>query len=98
MAAIEDGRTNVTTAGTRVQLTTNSSVPGEVTIIALTENTSQVYVGDISVVALTGATTRGVPLYPGDSVTFYKTKLSDLYLDSRVNGEGVTYIYGASNA
>jgi hypothetical protein len=95
MAAITGSRTVVTTAGTRVQLTTNTSVVKEVTLVSLSSNTGQVNVGDIGVVAATGATERGMPLLnPGDSVTFRNVTLSDLYLDSRVNGEGVTYMYG----
>lgn len=89
-----DGRTNVTTAGTRVQLSSDTAQVSEVTVISLTENTQQVNVGDISVVAATGSTQRGIPLMPGDAVTFRRVKLSDLYVDSRVNGEGVTYFWG----
>lgn len=90
------GRTNVTTAGTRVALSADTSVVAEVTIISLTENTSQVNVGDISVVAATGSTQRGVPLLAGDSVTFRRVDMSKIYVDSRVNGEGVTYVYGGA--
>lgn len=90
----EDGYKVVTTAGTEVQLTTTSTPCSWVTVIALTSNTSQVSVGDSGVVAATGATERGVPLFAGDSVTLPVNDVSKVYIDSRVNGEGVTYLYG----
>lgn len=92
--AFDDGRTVVTTAGTRVPLSATSTPVGWVTVIALTENTQQINVGDVGVVAATGATQRGVPLLPGDSITLYHVNLSSTYIDSRVNGEGCTYLYG----
>lgn len=91
--AFDDGRTVVTSAGTRVQLSSTSTPASEVTVIALTSNTSQVNVGDVGVVAATGATERGIPLMAGDSVTLRRVDLSRVYIDSRVNGEGVTYVW-----
>ena len=93
--SFDDGRTVVAAAGTRVQLTTASTPCSWVTVVALTGNTGQVNVGDIGVVAAAGATERGVPLLAGDSVTLPVRDASSLWLDSRVNGEGVTYLYGA---
>jgi hypothetical protein len=93
--AFNDGYKVVTTAGTRVALETDTSIVKEVTVIALLSNTSVVNVGDVGVVAATGATHRGAPLLSGDAVTFRHVALSDLYIDSRVDGEGVTYIYGS---
>lgn len=92
--AFDDGRTVVTTAGTRVQLSSTSTPASWVTVIALSSNTNQVNVGDVGVVAATGTTERGVPLLPMDSVTFKNVNLANMYIDSRVNGEGVTYLYG----
>lgn len=91
--AFDDGRTTVTTAGTRVAIAASTPYSW-CTVIALTSNTGQVNVGDIGVVAATGSTERGVPLLAGDSVTVYHGNLATLYIDSRVNGEGVTYLYG----
>lgn len=92
--AFDDGYTVVTTAGTRVQLTSTSTKVAWVTIIALPSNTSLITVGDIGTVAATGATYRGVGLNANDSAKFYHVDLSNMYIDSRVNGEGVTYLYG----
>jgi hypothetical protein len=91
--AFDDGYTVVTTAATRVVLSTNTSICKDVTVVALTSNTNQVNVGDVGVVAATGATQRGIPLLAGDSVTFHHVAPSDLYIDSRVDGEGVTYLW-----
>ena len=38
------------------------------------------------------ATRRGVPLGAGDSVTFEINNMNLLYLDSLVDGEGVTFV------
>lgn len=88
-------RTTVTTAGTRVQLTSTSTPCSWVQITALTSNTGQVNVGDSAVVAATGATERGIPLMAGDSVKYPTNNASNVWADSRVSGEGVIWQYGA---
>lgn len=93
MALGNDGRTVVTTAGTRVVLATDTPCQW-VTVIAATSNTGQINVGDVSVVAATGSTERGVPLLAGDSATLEVHNLNTVWLDSRVSGEAVTYLYG----
>lgn len=90
----DDGQKVVTTAGTRVPVSTTATKCSFLTLIALTSNTLQVNVGDVGVVAATGSTQRGVPLLPGDSVTLYHVDLSTTYIDSRADGEGVTYLWG----
>ena len=86
-----DGRTVVTTAGTRVALGTISGVK-EIIITAETDNTGVIVVGGITVVAAL-ATRRGVPLFAGESLTIPAYNLPDVYLDSTVSGDGVTYLY-----
>jgi len=88
-------RSTVTTAGTRVRLTSTSTPCSWVQVTALTSNTGQVNVGDVGVVAATGATERGIPLLAGDSVKYPTNDASNIYIDSRVNGEGVIWQYGA---
>src|SRR4051812_14613949 len=88
-------RTVVTTAGTRVQLTSTATPCSWVFVTALTSNTAQISVGDVAVVAATGATERGIPLAAGDSIKYPVNDASRVYIDSRVNGEGVTWAYGA---
>lgn len=90
-SGIGDGRKTVTTAGTRVVLA--SSTPCvSVCITALEGNTGKVVVGAVTVVAAL-ATRRGTPLAPGESVTFTVSDLAYVYVDSMVNGEGVSYSY-----
>jgi hypothetical protein len=88
----------VTTAATRVPLTTaNLKVPS-VTIQAEVSNTGQVYVGDSSV----SATNCGIELDSGDSITIDAASLgstdalislSDIWLDVSVSTDGVWCMY-----
>ena len=89
---INDGRQVVTTAGTRVQLSSSSVACKKVTIVAETGNSNYIVVGGVNVVASL-ATRRGIPLAAGDTVTLEISNLNLIYLDSLVNGEGVTYAY-----
>lgn len=91
---LNDGRTTVTSAGTRVQLSATDTPILWVTVTALPSNTNLVYVGGATALAAAGATERGVPLNAGDSTDFDVNNLTDVWLDSRVNGEGVLYTYG----
>lgn len=97
------GRQIVTTAGTEVQLVTASTLYSSVTICAETDNTGVITVGGNPVVA-TQATRTGVPLNAGDCYTREVARfrngfatdngdLSEIYIDSTVNGDGVTYEY-----
>lgn len=88
---IADGRTTVTTAGTRVALAASTACK-QVAITAETDNTGLIVVGGATVVAAL-ATRRGIPLSPGDTMTLDIDNLADLYIDSTVNTDGVTYIY-----
>tara|TARA_R100000951_G_C2635259_1_gene179075 strand:+ start:158 stop:538 length:381 start_codon:yes stop_codon:yes gene_type:complete len=85
------GRKVVTTAGTAVALSSSTSCKS-VTIQAEKDNTSDVVIGGLGVVGSL-ATRQGIYLSPGDSVDFPIDNLDKIYLDSLVNGEGVTYIY-----
>lgn len=89
---LADQRQTVTTAGTRVQLTSSVIRARQVDITALHTNTGIITVGSSTVVAAAG-TRRGTPLNPGDTYTGYNVDLSQVYLDSTVNGEGVSYSY-----
>lgn len=87
------GRQTVTTAGTRVQLTTTSTRADWVIVTAETDNTGVITAGGSGVVGAL-ATRQGVSLQAGDSVTVITDNLTDIYLDTTVNGDGVTYVYG----
>lgn len=97
MAAIRDGRQTVTAAGTAERLTSTSVPVVSVAITAETDNTGLIAVGGSTVVAAL-ATRRGIPLAAGESVTFTLSQdgvdeLSDVWIDSTVSGDGVTYAY-----
>lgn len=91
ITGIQDGRTIVTTAGTRVVLAASTTCKA-VIITAETDNTGRVVVGGTTVVAAL-ATRRGTPLSAGDSVTIEIDNLNDINLDALVSGDGVTYTY-----
>ena len=81
------GNKTVTTAGTAVQLA-SSTVSKKVFITAKTANTSTIWVGGSNV-----ANGTGIPLLALQSEIFEIDNLSKIYIDSQVNGEGVTYTY-----
>ena len=87
---VTDGRTVVTTAGTRVALASSTACK-EVIITAETDNTGIVVVGAAATVVAAIATRRGVPLAAGDSITLQIDNLADIGLDSTVSGDGVTF-------
>lgn len=93
-SAIGDGRQTVTTAGTAVRLLSGGSVHGNsVCITALSTNTGIIAVGASTVVAAAG-TRRGVALSAGQSVSF-DCDPTLIYIDSTVNGEGVSFAYSS---
>jgi len=83
---IYNGKKTVTTATTRVALASSQAVKS-VTIKALIANTGTIYVGDSTVAAA-----NGFALVAGDSISLDIGNLATIYLDSSVDGEGVTYI------
>lgn len=89
---IADGIKKVTTAGTRLALASSSTLARRVIIQACPENTDGVVVGASTVVA-SFATRRGFLLQPGQSVTLNVKDLADIYVDSIVSGEGVSFVY-----
>lgn len=86
-AVIFNGKKTVTTAGTRVALATTQVLLSGVNIKALAANTGTIYVGDSTV-----SSANGYALAAGQSVYVEVSNLITVYLDSSVNGEGVTYI------
>lgn len=88
--AILHGAKNVTTAGTAEALVASSTPCEWVTITAKRTNTGRIYVGGPSV---PNNDTGGTHLNAGDSIDIDVTNLNKIYINSTVNGEGVTYIY-----
>lgn len=86
---VGDGSKTVTTAGTRVQLTSSNVPCRKVKVIALAANTGTIWVGGATV-----ASGRGEPLVSQQSTDWIETtNVSNIYIDSTVNAEGVSYIY-----
>lgn len=89
---IRDGRKTVTTAGTAERLVATNTNCRQVDITALYENTDMVVIGDSTVVASAG-TRRGTPLIAGQTISMDIDDLYNLYINSVVSGEGVSYTY-----
>lgn len=86
-AAIYAGQTVVVSAGTAVALAASQALVSGVRIKALTTNTGNIYVGGAAVDA-----THGFILAAGDEVFIEISNLASVYIDSAVNGEGVSYV------
>lgn len=80
------GMLNVTTAGTSVRMPNHKA--NEVTVIARYSNTGSIYLGEHNV----SASSFGAELKAGDSITLKVNNLNEIFLDSSVNGEGVSYV------
>lgn len=85
--AVTTGKTTVSTAGTRVVLGTSTAVNSGVVVKALSANTGLIYVGGTNV-----ASTNGFQLAKSESVTIITPNLANIWIDSAVNSEGVTYL------
>lgn len=88
---IGDGRQTVSTGGTAVALAASTACK-KVIICAEQDNTGVIVVGGSTVVAALG-TRRGTPLFPSDTIEIQIDNLNDIYIDTTVNGDGVTYTY-----
>jgi hypothetical protein len=93
IATIGDGRKVVASAGTRETLAASTACK-YVVITAEADNTGAIVVGAVTCVA-TLATRRGYLLNAGEGIGFPIDNLADVYLDSTVTGDGVTFIYMA---
>lgn len=86
LANITGAVQNVTTAGIRVQL---PNIPcREVTIIAKRTNAGYVYAGGNNV----SSTVFGVELSAKESYTFAVANANQVYIDTSISGEGISYV------
>ena len=83
--AFSHAHKTVTTAGSAVQLSTATIL--SITIKALAGNTGFIYVGGSGV-----SSSNGFELDAGDSVTLAIDEADEIWLDSSVSGEGVSFI------
>lgn len=74
--------TTVTTAGTRVQLASNTLTNGAI-LQAPSTNTGLIYVGVVTV----SSTVYGAELQPGQSTSIAVSNTNAIYIDSSVNGD-----------
>jgi hypothetical protein len=81
------GQTVVTTAGTEVTLGASATLRSGLRIKALHANTGWIYVG-LNGVSLT----TGFVLDAGEEVFLEVADRATVFIDSSVNGEGVSYI------
>ncbi len=86
-ASFGTGHKAVTTAGTQVALAASTACK-KVTIKALAGNSGLIYVGISTVSSL-----DGFELTKQEEITIYTDNLANIWIDSAVNGEGVSYIY-----
>jgi hypothetical protein len=92
----------VTAAGTAEALTSTDLRPAEVVISAESSNTGAMYVGDSTV----SSSTYAKQLAPGESFILTSGdsydgasgwKLTSIFVDSAVNGDGVSVGYSTNN-
>lgn len=83
------GQKTVTTAGTAVQLTT-TDLTVTLMVKALDTNTGIVAIGNDGSDDVT--MNNGMRLDAGDVAIFNLVQMSEIYLDSTVNGEGVCWL------
>lgn len=88
---ITSGRKVVTSSGTAETLGASTTIK-EVVITAESDNTQIVVVGGSTVVAAV-LTRLGTPLAAGVSETIKIDDLAKVYVDSMIDGEGVTFNY-----
>lgn len=85
-ASFGSAKATVTTAGTRVQLTSQGCT--SVTLKASRLNNGTVYVGGSTVAAA-----NGFELEPGDSLTVDVTNANLVWIDAQASGDYVTYVW-----
>lgn len=90
--SVGNGRKTVAVHGTAVQLVSTSTACKRLDITAFQTNTKTIAVGSSSVLANPG-TEQGVVLQPTETYTLFVTDLSFIWIDSEINGEGVSYTY-----
>ena len=91
-SAINDGRKTVTSGGTAETLIGVATPAKRVTIVAEEDNTGIIVAGGSTVVAALG-TRQGVDLGAGDSYELDIDDLQKVFIDTTVDGDGVTFTY-----
>jgi hypothetical protein len=85
------GQKTVTTAGTAVILGTSQLISGPLMVKALDTNTGVIAIGNDGAGDVT--VSNGLRLSKGEAVVFdFVGNIAELWIDSAVNGEGVSWI------
>lgn len=90
---LQGGAKTVTTAGTRVQLSSTSVPCIDLIVQAKVGNTGRIYIAGSSV-ANDGS--NGIYITAGLSLPLSVINLTQVYIDATVNGEGVSFTYTAT--
>ena len=88
-SSLKTGTKVVTTAGTAVALGTETGMH-ELLIQAKRTNAGIIFVGPSTVL---NNDTNGIYLSKGEALHLYCNSLAEIYINSTVNGEGVTFLY-----
>ena len=81
----------VTTAGTAVKLSDTRINCVQICLQALLTNTGNIAIGGSNVIAASG-TANSITLVPGQTMTINCQNPQTIWMDSEVNGEGVSYL------
>ncbi len=90
-STIGTGRKTVSTPGVAVAIAASTTVK-KVIIQAIVDNTDVVYLGDSNVDAADGSE-RGIGIYASNVIELRADDLANIYVDSRVAGEGITFYF-----
>lgn len=94
MGALVSGAKNITLAGTAERLSSVSVPARWVDIQAKFGNTDSVFIGDSTVDSASGITlSPGATITVGNLQRWFTLDLHGIWIDSAVNGEGVTFNY-----
>lgn len=91
MSKIVSGRTIVKTAGKAVPLTIDSLKVRRIDVFALTNQSGTIAIGDKDISQLTG-NENGLPLLTKEAWTELELDLSEVYIDSDADGDGVRWL------
>ncbi len=88
---MQAGNQLITTAGFREPLSVTPLSARKLFIQALASNTTLVFVGDVSVLAA-AVSPAGIGLDASESLILEDVDLSQVYIDARTAGEGVSWL------
>lgn len=88
-----EGSKNVAATGTPEQLSAVKKLMGKAVITARPANTGPIAVGFSNAVRAGAGVEVGALVNPGESIEIEAPDLSQIWIDAKVNGEGVSFMY-----